>query len=195
MKNSGFFYDFILTFWHLIGTYSGHYVLFLQLELILLIRLQTKQCLTLKINVMSLIKRNQDSWLPSIFEDLFNEGRLADVSNFGSTLPAVNIKETENDFQVEVAVPGKKKEDFTIELDQNVLTISSEDKNEKEETSEDGRYTRKEFNYSSFKRAFTLPDTVEQEKIEAVYNDGVLNIIVPKREESKQKPKRMIAVS
>ncbi|MCR9182229.1 MAG: Hsp20/alpha crystallin family protein [Flavobacteriaceae bacterium] len=155
---------------------------------------------------MSLIKRNQaspstslwrpmDSWLPSIFEDLFNEGRLADVSNFGSTLPAVNIKETDDDFQVEVAVPGKKKEDFTIELDQNVLTISSEDKNEKEQTSKDGRYTRKEFNYSSFKRAFTLPDTVEQDKIEAVYNHGVLNISVPKREESKQKPKRMIAVS
>jgi HSP20 family protein len=144
---------------------------------------------------MSLIKRNQDSWLPSIFEDLFNDGRLADVSNFGSTLPAVNIKETDDDFQVEVAVPGKKKEDFTIELDQNVLTISSEDKHEKEETSKDGKYTRKEFNYSSFKRAFTLPETVEQQKIKAVYNEGVLNISVPKREESKQKPKRMIAVS
>ncbi|MEX0996647.1 MAG: Hsp20/alpha crystallin family protein [Flavobacteriaceae bacterium] len=144
---------------------------------------------------MSLIKRNQDSWLPSIFEDLFNDGRLADVSNFGSTLPAVNIKETEDDFKVEVAVPGKKKNDFNIELDQNVLTISTEDKTEKEETSEDGRYTRKEFNYSSFKRAFTLPDTVEEDKIKAVYKDGVLNITVPKREESKQKPKRMIAVS
>lgn len=144
---------------------------------------------------MSLIKRNQDSWLPTIFEDLFNDGRLADLSNFGSTLPAVNIKETEDDFQVEVAVPGKKKEDFTIELDQNVLTISSEDKVEKEETSKDGKYTRKEFNYSSFKRAFTLPETVEQDNIKAVYNEGVLNISVPKREESKQKPKRMIAVS
>lgn len=144
---------------------------------------------------MSLIKRNQDSWLPSIFEDLFNDGRLADVSNFGSTLPAVNIKETEDDFKVEVAVPGKKKSDFNIELDQNVLTISTEDKTEKEETSEDGRYTRKEFNYSSFKRAFTLPDTVEEDKIKAVYKEGVLNITVPKREESKQKQKRMIAVS
>lgn len=155
---------------------------------------------------MSLIKRNQaspstslwrpmDSWLPSIFEDLFNDGRLADVSTFGSTLPAVNIKETADDFQVEVAVPGKKKEDFNIELDQNVLTISSEQKSENEETSNDGRYTRKEFNYAAFKRAFTLPETVEQDKIKAVYKNGVLNITVPKREESKQKPKRMIAVS
>lgn len=155
---------------------------------------------------MSLIKRNQaspstslwrpmDSWLPSIFEDLFNDSRLADVSTFGSTLPAVNIKETADDFQVEVAVPGKKKEDFNIELDQNVLTISSEQKSENEETSNDGRYTRKEFNYAAFKRAFTLPETVEQDKIKAVYNNGVLSIKVPKREESKQKPKRMIAVS
>ncbi len=144
---------------------------------------------------MSLIKRNQDSWLPSIFEDLFNEGRLADVSTYGSTLPAVNIKETADDFQVEVAVPGKKKEDFNIELDQNVLTISSEQKSENEETSNDGRYTRKEFNYTSFKRAFTLPDSVQQDKIEAEYKEGVLNIKVPKREESKQKPKRMIAIA
>lgn len=144
---------------------------------------------------MSLIKRNQDAWLPSIFEDLFNDSSLADVSNFGSTLPAVNIKETEDDFKVEVAVPGKKKDDFNIELDQNLLTISSEDKNETEEKSEDGTFTRKEFNYTSFKRAFTLPDSVEQDKIKAVYKDGVLNITVPKREESKQKPKRMIAVS
>jgi len=144
---------------------------------------------------MSLIKRNQDSWLPSIFEDMFNDSRLADVSTFGSTLPAVNIKETADDFQVEVAVPGMKKEDFNIELDQNVLTISSEQKSENEETSNDGRYTRKEFNYTSFKRAFTLPETVEQDKIKAVYNNGVLSIKVPKREESKQKSKRMIAVS
>tara|TARA_R110000850_G_scaffold150497_1_gene273222 strand:- start:130657 stop:131091 length:435 start_codon:yes stop_codon:yes gene_type:complete len=144
---------------------------------------------------MSLIKRNQDAWLPSIFEDLFNDSRLADVSNFGSTLPAVNIKETADDFKVEVAVPGKKKDDFNIELDQNVLTISSETKNENEEKSEDGKFTRKEFNYTSFKRAFTLPDSVEQDKIKAVYKEGVLSITVPKREESKQKPKRMIAVS
>ncbi len=155
---------------------------------------------------MSLVKRNQaspstslwrpmDSWLPSIFEDLFNDSRLADVSTFGSTLPAVNIKETADDFLVEVAVPGKKKEDFNIELDQNVLTISSEEKSENEESSDDGRYSRKEFNYTAFKRAFTLPETVEQEKIKATYNNGVLSIQVPKREESKQKPKRMIAVS
>ncbi|MBA3985582.1 MAG: Hsp20/alpha crystallin family protein [Flavobacteriales bacterium] len=144
---------------------------------------------------MNLIKRNQDNWLPYIFEDLLKDSHLANVNQFANTLPAVNIKETSDDFQVDVAVPGKKKDDFTIELDQNVLTISSDDTSENEKTSEDGKFTRKEFNYSSFQRAFNLPETVVQEKIEATYTDGVLHIRVPKREESKQKSKRMIAVS
>lgn len=150
---------------------------------------------------MNLIKRNHDNWLPSIFEDLFNtdnyrDSRLANVAHFGSTMPAVNIKETEKEFFVEVAVPGKTKDDFNIELNENVLTISSEMKSESNETSEDGRYTRKEFNYTSFHRAFNLPDTVEQDKIEAKYENGVLSIAVPKKEEVvKAKTKRMIAVS
>src|SRR5690606_31570959 len=118
---------------------------------------------------------NHDNWLPSIFEDLFNDSRLANVAHFGNTLPAVNIKETEENFLVEVAVPGKTKEDFNIELVDDMLTISSEMKSETNETSEDGRYTRKEFNYTSFRRAFNLPDTVEQDKIEAKYENGVLS--------------------
>jgi len=144
---------------------------------------------------MNLIKRNQDSWIPSIFEDLFNDSRLANVANFGSTVPAVNIKETKDDFQVDVAVPGKSKEDFQIELNSDVLTIASEEKTENEHTSEDGRFTRREFSYSTFKRSFHLPDTVEQDKIKASYRDGVLRINVPKKDEVKAKTKRMIAVS
>jgi HSP20 family protein len=144
---------------------------------------------------MNLIKRNQDSWIPSIFEDLFNDSRLANVANFGSTVPAVNIKETKDDFQVDVAVPGKSKDDFQIELNNDVLTIASEEKMENEHTSEDGKFTRREFSYSSFKRSFHLPDTVEQDKIKASYKDGVLRINVPKKEEVKAKTKRMIAVS
>jgi len=144
---------------------------------------------------MNLIKRNQGNWLPSIFEDMFNDGYLTKAHQFATTSPAVNIKEASDDFQVDVAVPGKKKDDFTIELDKNILTISSGDTSENEKTSEDGKFTRKEFNYSSFQRAFNLPETVVQEKIEATYTDGVLHIRVPKREESKQKSKRMIAVS
>lgn|SRR5690554_2871909 len=144
---------------------------------------------------MNLIKKNHDNWFPSIFEDLFNDSRLANVAHFGSTLPAVNIKETENGFTVEVAVPGKSKDDFQIELNEDVLTISSEDKSEKEETTNDGRYTRREFSYASFRRSFHLPDSVAQDKIEAKYNNGVLQILVPKKEEVKTKSKRMIAVS
>ena len=156
---------------------------------------------------MNLVKRKQENRIPSIFEDLFNPenywDRLADVANFGSTLPAVNIKENPENFTVEVAIPGKAKEDFTIELNEDMLTISSESKTENTETSEDlpagrqgGRYTRKEFNYASFRRAFHLPETVEQDKIEAKYENGILMVEVPKKEEVKAKAvKRMIAVS
>ena len=145
---------------------------------------------------MNLIKRKQENWIPSIFEDLFNDSRLANVANFGSTLPAVNIKENSENFTVEVAIPGKTKEDFTIELNEDMLTISSENKAENTETSEDGRYTRKEFNYTSFRRAFHLPETVEQNKIEAKYENGILIVEVPKKEEVKaQAVKRMMAVS
>ena len=144
---------------------------------------------------MNLIKKNHDNWFPSIFEDLFNDSRLANVTHFGSTTPAVNIKETKDGFEVDVAVPGKSKEDFKIELNEDVLTISSEDKTEKEETTNDGRYTRREFSYASFKRSFHLPESVAQDKIEATYNNGVLEVVVPKKEEEKTKSKRMIAVS
>lgn len=145
---------------------------------------------------MNLMKRKQVDWFPSIFEDLFNDSRLANIANFGSTLPAVNIKETEKEFLVEVAVPGKSKDDFNIELNEDVLTISSEMKTENTETSEDGRYTRREFSYNAFKRAFHLPDTVEQDNIKATYDNGVLQIHVPKKAEViKSRAKRMIAVS
>ncbi len=145
---------------------------------------------------MSLIKNNNENWLPSIFEDLFIQNPLMVGRNyFEKSLPAVNIKETPNDFQVEVAAPGLNKEDFVVELEHQVLTIFSEKSQESKEVSEDERYTRKEFSYNAFKRAFTLPEKVEFDKIEAVYTNGILKVIVPKKEESKEKPKKMIAVS
>ncbi|WP_037319638.1 Hsp20/alpha crystallin family protein [Salegentibacter sp. Hel_I_6] len=147
---------------------------------------------------MSLIKRNEANWLPSVFDDMFKTdwlGGTTNVNSIGTSIPAVNIQETEDGFNVEVAAPGKTKEDFNIELDNDVLTISSEDKKEKETTEKNGRYTRKEFSYSTFKRAFSLPDSVDSEKISAVYNNGVLEITLPKREEAKVQAKRMIAIS
>ncbi|WP_282017602.1 Hsp20/alpha crystallin family protein [Salegentibacter mishustinae] len=147
---------------------------------------------------MSLIKRNEANWLPSVFDDMFKTdwlGGTTNVNSIGTSIPAVNIQETEDNFSVEVAAPGKTKEDFNIELDNDVLTISSEDKKEKESTEKNGRYTRKEFSYSTFKRAFSLPDSVDSEKISAAYNNGVLEILLPKREEAKVQAKRMIEIS
>ena len=147
---------------------------------------------------MSLIKRNEATWLPSVFDDMFKTdwlGGTTNVNSIGTSIPAVNIQETEDNFSVEVAAPGKTKEDFNIELDNDVLTISSEEKKENETSEKNGRYTRKEFSYSTFKRAFSLPDSVDSEKISASYKDGVLIIELPKREEAKVQAKRMIEIS
>lgn len=146
---------------------------------------------------MSLVKRNEANWLPSVFDDMFKTdwlGGTTNGSNIGTSVPAVNIKESDDNFVVAVAAPGKTKDDFKIELDNGVLTISSEKKQENETNEKDGRYTRREFSYSSFRRAFSLPDSVDNEKISASYNNGVLEISLPKREEAKVQPKRMIEI-
>ena len=144
---------------------------------------------------MTPIKHNDPflGMLDDIFQTDWHGGRLAQNREFKST-PAVNIKEEGERFLVELAAPGMKKEDFQIDIDHNVLTISAETKQEEEHKDEKGHYTRKEFNYSAFKRAFTLPETVESDRIEASYIDGLLSIHIPKREEAKQKPVRSIAI-
>lgn len=117
---------------------------------------------------------------PSFLDEFFSGDVLSNSKGafFGNSLPAINIKENEGDFQLEVAAPGMKKEDFKIELENNVLGISSEIQEENVEENE--RYTRREFQYSSFNRSFTLPENVDAEKIVANYKDGVLNIEIPK---------------
>ncbi|MFZ0491045.1 MAG: Hsp20/alpha crystallin family protein [Salegentibacter sp.] len=146
----------------------------------------------------SLIKRNEANWLPSVFDDMFRTdwlGGTTNVNSIGTSIPAVNIQESEDNFLVAVAAPGKTKEDFNIELDNDVLTISSEEKKEKETTEKTGRFTRKEFSYSNFKRAFSLPETVDSQKISASYKNGVLEISLPKKEEAKVQAKRMIEIA
>ncbi|MBC7640922.1 MAG: Hsp20/alpha crystallin family protein [Flavobacterium sp.] len=96
------------------------------------------------------------------------------IQNFKASLPAVNIKETEIDFKLEFYAPGLKKEDFNIEIDQKILSVSSEKQLENEENNE--KYSRKEFRFSSFKRSFILPETVNFDAIEANYENGVLLI-------------------
>lgn len=150
------------------------------------------------IKKMTLIRRTNGLFpsVPSFFDDFFTKD-VYDWSNankaHGSSLPAVNIKEDDNGFQVEVAVPGMKKDDFKIEIDNDVLTISSE--NESNTEAENDTYKRREFHYASFKRTFSLPEsTVNSDKVKADYVDGVLHVTLPKREEAKPKPARLIKI-
>lgn len=98
------------------------------------------------------------------------------------TVPAVNIKDEKEKYQVSLAIPGMKKEDFSIDIEDDILTISASSEKEKEEKEE--KYTRKEYSYSSFSRSFTLPDEVIADKVEAKYNDGILLIDLPKKEDA-----------
>ena len=150
---------------------------------------------------MTLAKRSQSNYpsFPSFFDRIL-EGDLMDWSNFNfsntnTTLPAVNVKESENDYTIEVAAPGMTKNDFKINFENGRLTISSEHQDEKEEKKK-GQYTRKEFSYQSFQRSFSIPENeIDGEKIVAKYNDGILNITLPKRDEVKPKPAREIKIS
>ncbi len=131
------------------------------------------------------------SYLSGFFgKDLFNE---YNTPAFAGTVPAVNVVENEEGFRIEVAAPGLQKSDFKLNLEKNQLTISAE-KEQKEENKTE-KYTRKEFKYSSFQRTFTLPNTVDGDRIEANYADGILSIALPKREEAKEKPARLIEIA
>jgi len=141
---------------------------------------------------MNLIKRNTVPF-PSIIDEIFRPDWLGGVQNLNESIPAVNIKESEFNFSLELAAPGKSKEDFNIEIDHNVLTISSDATTEKEE--KEWKYTRREFSYSSFKRTFTLPESVNLENINANYENGVLHVTLPKKEEALPKPKRVIEIA
>ena len=137
---------------------------------------------------MSLIKRDNFPF-GSVFSDIF-----ADDGFFTSSrLPAVNVKEEKDTFEVELAAPGMKKDDFNIEVHNNVITISSEKKEEKKE--EKDKYTRREFSYSSFKRSFSLPDSIDDSRIDAKYTDGVLKVTLPKKEESKKESPKKIKIN
>jgi HSP20 family protein len=148
---------------------------------------------------MTLIRRteNYPSW-PNLFNEFINtdwaDWKNKHYANANGTLPSVNIKENVDLFEVEMAIPGMEKEDFKVELNNSILTISAEKKSE-EEVKENERYTRKEFSYSSFSRSFTLPELVESDKIEAKYDKGILTVSIPKREEAKPKPVKLIDIS
>lgn len=130
----------------------------------------------------TIMKRNQDLF-GGLLDSLFNDSPLfsSEVSRHYS-VPAVNIKNNENSFEIEVAAPGLKKEDFNIEVEDNVMKLSVNKSSENEEKEEN--FTRKEFSYFNFQRSFTLPkNVVDAEKVEANYKDGILSIVLPKQEQ------------
>ena len=126
-------------------------------------------------------------WIGDVFDNFFNDNFLSD--RMVSRVPAVNISETDEHYHIELAVPGLSKEDFKINLDENVLSISAEKKEESQE--EKKNYSRKEYSYTSFVCSFNLPDSVDQSSIEAAYQNGVLKIDVAKREEAKHQTREI----
>ena len=147
--------------------------------------------------MLPIVKSNLLPTVSRFFDDDWNE--LFDWSNRNysptySTLPSVNIMENPDNFIVEVAAPGMKKDDFHVELHNNLLTIKSEHSEKHEEKME--KYTRKEFSYNAFQRTFNLNNKlIDDSKIEAKYKDGILSIVLPKKEEAKEKPARSIKIS
>jgi HSP20 family protein len=128
-------------------------------------------------------------YMPNFFDDDF----FPVLPNRSSSMPSVNIREDEKNFVLELAVPGIDKNNLKIDINEDVLTISSESKNETEEN-KDG-YKRKEFSYSSFCRSFYIPENVDREKIEASYKDGILSVGLPKQEVEKNKITRQVKIS
>jgi HSP20 family protein len=124
-----------------------------------------------------------------VFDSVLNDSFWSD--KLASRVPAVNIAETENEFHIELAVPGLKKEDFKINLDKDVLSVSADKKTKN--TEEGKRFSKREYSYNSFTRSFTLPEVADHTKIEAEYTDGILKLNVAKKEEAKFQP-REIAV-
>jgi HSP20 family protein len=149
----------------------------------------------------TLVKTNRSilPTLPKMFDDFFT-GEIFnwnfDEMLSGKGFPAVNIKETNDGYEMEVAAPGLSKDRFKVELENDLLVISASQETSREEKEPDGNYTRREFSYESFHRTFRLPEgTVDKDKISAKYNDGILHVSVPKRTEAKVMPGRVIEIA
>lgn len=146
---------------------------------------------------MTLAKRCSSDFYPAALENLFNGSEfnlgLPNLTETRATTPAVNIIENQDDFTIEVAAPGLKKENFSIELIKDRITLSLEKKDE--ETTQTGQYQTREFNYQSFKKNFYLGENiVDTDKISAKYCDGILQLVLPKTEQAKPKPAREIEI-
>ena len=140
---------------------------------------------------MRIVKYNNNKVFPSLMNQFFNDDLRMNVINNNHSVPSVNSIENDNSFEIDLAVPGMKKDDFTIQLNDKVLVISSENTNSVENNSR----SLNEFNYSSFQRSFTVPETVELDKIKANYKNGILKVKLPKKKDSITKPNRVIDIS
>ena len=135
----------------------------------------------------------RSSYRPFYMPNLFDDDFLPSLSSRSSSMPAVNIREDDKHYILDLAVPGMDKKDLKIDISEDVLTISSESKSET--SVERDEFKKKEFNYSSFCRSFYIPDNVKRENIEAGYKDGILTVSLPKMEEEKKNISRQIAIS
>ena len=143
-----------------------------------------------------MLARRNENYLPSFFERFLNndlsDWNLTNFSGTNTSLPAVNVKETNDEFIIELAAPGMEKKDFKINFKNNVITISSEREDKKEEKKDN--YTRREFSYQSFQRSFTVPENaIISDKIEAAYKNGILDVTIPKKE-AEEKLARVINI-
>jgi HSP20 family protein len=139
---------------------------------------------------MRIVKYNNNNVFPSLINEFFNDDFGMNFLNRSHSVPSVNSVENNDSFEIDLAVPGMKKEDFTIELNDKVLVISSETSN----SMENDKMRLNEFNFSSFQRSFRVPDSVDLDKIKASYKNGILKIKLPKRKESISKPNRVINI-
>jgi HSP20 family protein len=141
-----------------------------------------------------LMKFNNERLFPTFFNDFFkpwNEWFDSDLMKT-LTVPSVNVSENDKEYKLTMAAPGLKKDDFKIDIEGDIITISAETESKKEE--KDEKFSRKEYNYKTFSRSFTLPETVNSEKIDAVYENGELKLILPKKAEVKKSTAKQIAV-
>ena len=135
------------------------------------------------------------SYSPRYSDTFFGNDLLSGFFSDGAdySVPAVNIKENGNSFDIEMAAPGLNKEDFNIKIEKNILTISSKIENKNE--TENEKFTRKEFSFKSFSRSFSIPETVDFDKIKATHKNGVLTLELPKLDEAKVKKAKTIKIS
>lgn len=143
---------------------------------------------------MALVRFTGNPFIDRFFDNDLQDWTSRNFSKTNTTLPSVNVKENDNEYCIEIAVPGFEKNDFKIEVHNELLTVSSEKQEENESKDENERYTKREFSYQAFTRSFTLPETADGDNVVANYDKGILTVSIPKKEEAKPKAPRMIEI-